>query len=218
VRQLIERYLAEHVSRLAPDSASDYRSRMMTYVMPVWGRRKVIDIGRSDVDQLLIEIAKGRARPHKKKTKQKRVKSLQPARPTPGRANRVGCAIRKMSNLAIRWEMRTDNPAAGFISNPENPRERFLNIDEITKLSELLDKHPNQLMANIIRLSHADGCSPWRGVERAINLRRQRSNEECIAHRFRGRPSSCCAASEAQSQRAALGFSPVMPKGSPSMR
>jgi hypothetical protein len=109
VRQLIERYLAEHVSRLAPDSASDYRSRMMTYVMPVWGRRKVIDIRRSDVDQLLIEIAKG-ARPHKKKTKQKRVKSLQPARP------------------------------------------------------------------------------------------------------------SCCAASEAQSQRAALGFSPVMPKGSPSTR
>jgi hypothetical protein len=26
VRHLIERYLAEHVPRLAPDSASDYRS------------------------------------------------------------------------------------------------------------------------------------------------------------------------------------------------
>ena len=131
VKDLIERYLMEHVPRLAPDSASDYRSMMMTYVMPVWGQRKVIDIRRSDVDQLLVEIAKGRARPRKEKTKQKRLKPLQPARPTPGRANRVGCAIRKMFNLAIRWEMRTDNPAAGFIRNPENPRERFLDIAEI---------------------------------------------------------------------------------------
>jgi hypothetical protein len=43
-----------------------------------------------------------------------------------------------MFNLAVRWDMRTDNPAAGFIRNPENPRERFLNLDEITKVSELL--------------------------------------------------------------------------------
>jgi hypothetical protein len=51
VKDLIERYLAEHVPRLAPDSASDYRSMMMTYVTPVWGQRKVIDIRRSDVDE-----------------------------------------------------------------------------------------------------------------------------------------------------------------------
>ena len=76
VKDLIERYLAEHVPRLAPDSASDYRSMMMTYVMPVRGQRKVIAIRRSDVDQLLVEIAKGRARPHKEKTKQKRLKPL----------------------------------------------------------------------------------------------------------------------------------------------
>jgi hypothetical protein len=31
------------------------------------------------------------------------------------------CVIRKMFNLAIRWEMRTDNPAVGFIRNPEKP-------------------------------------------------------------------------------------------------
>jgi hypothetical protein len=44
---MIERYLTEHVPRLAPDSASDYRSMMKTCVMPAWGQRKVID---SDVD------------------------------------------------------------------------------------------------------------------------------------------------------------------------
>lgn len=158
VKDLIERYLTEHVPRLAPDSASDYRSMMVTYVMPVWGHRKVIDIRRSDVDQLLVEIAKGRARPRKEKTKQKRLKPLQPARPTPGRANRVGCAIRKMFNLAIRWEMRTDNPAAGFIRNPENPRERFLDIAEIERLSQVMNEHRNQRMADVIRLLMLTGA------------------------------------------------------------
>jgi integrase len=155
---LIERYLFEHVTRLAPDSASDYRSMMMTYVMPVWGQRKVIDIRRSDVDQLLAEIAKGRARPHKESTRQKRLKPLQPPRPTPGRANRVGCAIRKMFNLAIRWEMRTDNPAAGFIRNPESQRERFLDVTEIGRLSQTLNEHKNQRMADVIRLLMLTGA------------------------------------------------------------
>jgi hypothetical protein len=94
VKDLIERYLTEHVTRLAPDNASDYRSMMMTYVVPAWGERKVIDIRRSDVDELLVQIAKERARSHKKKSKQKRLKPLQPPRLTPGRANRVGCASR----------------------------------------------------------------------------------------------------------------------------
>jgi integrase len=158
VKHLIERYLNEHVVRLAPDSASDYRSMMMTYVVPAWGQRKVIDIRRSDVDQLLVEIAKGRARPHKASTKQKRLKPLQPSRPTPGRANRVGGAIRKMFNLAIRWEMRPDNPAAGFIRNPENPRERFLDVSEIGRLSEVLNGHKNQRMADVIRLLMLTGA------------------------------------------------------------
>jgi integrase len=158
VKDLIERYLAEHVPRLAPDSASDYRSMMMTYVIPAWGQRKVIDIRRSDVDQLLVEIAKGRARPHKERTRQKRLKPLQSPRPTPGRANRVGCAIRKMFNLAIRWEMRTDNPAASFIRNPENPRERFLDVTEIGWLSNVLNEHKNQRMADVIRLLMLTGA------------------------------------------------------------
>lgn len=79
---------------------------MNKLVLPVWGDRKVSDIRRADVDKLLADVAKGRARPHKKATKQKRLKPLQPTRPTPGRANRLRCAIRKMFNLAIRWEMR----------------------------------------------------------------------------------------------------------------
>jgi Arm DNA-binding domain len=102
MKHLIERYLQEHVSKQAPDSAADHRSMMNKLVLPVWSDRKVIDIRRADVDKLLADVAKGRARPHKNKTKQKRLKPLQSTRPTPGRANRLGCAIRKMLNLAVR--------------------------------------------------------------------------------------------------------------------
>lgn len=158
VKDLIERYLAEHVCRLAPDSARDRRSMMMTYVMPFWGNRKVSDIRPSDVDHLLTEIAKGRARKHKSRTKQKRLKPLQPPKPTPIQANRVGGAIRKMFNLAIRWEMRPDNPASGFFRNPENPRERFLDVNEIERLSKVLADHENQRMADIIRLLMLTGA------------------------------------------------------------
>jgi hypothetical protein len=90
IKHLIERYLSEHVNRFTPASSRDRRNMMMTYVMPFWGDRKVIDIRPSDVDHLLVEIAKGRARKHKEKTKQKRWKPLKPARPTPIQANRVG--------------------------------------------------------------------------------------------------------------------------------
>jgi integrase len=158
VADLAQRYLDEHVSKQAPDSARDIRSMVNTHILPAWGKRKAADIRPSDVDKLLAEVAKGRARPHKAKTKQKRTKPLQGARPTPLRANRVGCTIRKMFNLAIRWEIRTDNPAAGFIRNAETPRERFLDMKEIEGLSKVLAEHPNQRFSDIIRLLMLTGA------------------------------------------------------------
>lgn len=152
VAELVGRYLGEHVAKQAPDSARDIESQMRTHVLPAWGRRKAADITVSDVDALLAQIAKGRARPHRKRTKQKRLKPLMGARPTPFRANRIGCSIRKMFNLAVRWGVRTDNPASAFIRNFEPPRERFLDKREIDRLSAALSEHENQRFANIVRL------------------------------------------------------------------
>jgi integrase len=157
-RDLTERYLAENAVRLVKESQRDRRNMLRDYVLPSWCNRKVVDIRPSDVDHLLAEIAKGRARRSKPKTKQKRLKPLAPAKPTPIQANRVGMLIRKMFNLAIRWEMRADNPAVGFFRNPEHPRERFLDHTEIARLSEALAEHPNQRFANIIRLLMLTGA------------------------------------------------------------
>jgi integrase len=69
-----------------------------------------------------------------------------------------------MFNLAIRWEMRPDNPASGFIRNPESPRERFLDLKEIGRLSEVLAEHPNQRMADVIRLLMLTGARRGEGL------------------------------------------------------
>jgi len=120
VRDLVARYIAEHAARLVPEARRTQISMLETHVLPAWGDRKVMDIRTGDVDALLADIARGRARRHKAKTRHRREKPLAPAKPTPVQANRVGAVIRKMFNLAIRWELRTDNPAKAFLRNPEH--------------------------------------------------------------------------------------------------
>jgi hypothetical protein len=158
IAELIERYIDEHGARLSPDHARDQRNMLRNYVLPASGSRKAMDTRTSDVDHLLAKIAKGRARPSKAVTKKKRDRALAPPRPTPVQTNRVGGIIRKMFNLAIRWELRSDNPAAAFIRNPESPCERFLEHKEIGRLSEVLAEHPAQRMANVIRLLMLTGA------------------------------------------------------------
>ena len=157
VQDLIDRYIREHVSRLAELNAADQKSMMAKLVAPHWGRKLVTEITKADVEKLLARIAEGRARPHKARPNN-RARKLQPPKPTPVRANRVGEALRKMFNLAIEWGMRPDNPANGFYRRIENPRERFLNKDEIDRLAAALDADPDQRAAGIIRICMLTGA------------------------------------------------------------
>ena len=157
VQDLIDRYIREHVSRLADLNAADQKSMMTKLVAPHWGRKLVTEITKADVEKLLAGIAEGRARPHKAKPNN-RARKLQPPKPTPVRANRVGEALRKMFNLAIEWGMRADNPANGFHRRIENPRERFLNKDEIDRLAAALDADPDQRAAGIISICMLTGA------------------------------------------------------------
>jgi len=157
VQDLIDRYIREHVSRLADLNAADQKSMMAKLVAPHWGRKLVTEITKADVEKLLAGIAEGRARPHKARPNN-RARKLQPPKPTPVRANRVGEALRKMFNLAIEWGMRADNPANGFHRRIENPRERFLNKDEIDRLAAALDADPDQRAAGIIRICMLTGA------------------------------------------------------------
>lgn len=155
---LIDRYLKEHAAHLAARNASDQESMLRKLVEPHWKHRLVAEIEPADVERLLSIIAKGRARPAKAKPKGKRRKPLQPPKPTPIRANRAGEVLRKMFNLAVSWKMRADNPAEGFRRRLEVERDRFLSMDEISRLSEALDASGDPRGAAIIRMCMLTGA------------------------------------------------------------
>jgi integrase len=156
--ELAERYIDEHLPKLAPTSRSDQISMLEKLILPEWKKRKVADITPTDVDRLLTKIAAGRARPSKKNPTQKRRKALKPPKPTPIRANRAGEVIRKMFNLAVLWKMRPDNPAFAFRKRPETARERFLSFEEIERLANALAVDEDQRSAGIIRLCMLTGA------------------------------------------------------------
>ena len=60
---LIARYEAEHLVRLAPTNAADQRSMMTKLIGPEWNNRLVEDITKSDVERLLAKIAEGAGAP-----------------------------------------------------------------------------------------------------------------------------------------------------------
>ncbi|MDP7150288.1 MAG: site-specific integrase [Paracoccaceae bacterium] len=157
IRDLIDRYLIEHASKLAKTNEADQHSMMEKLVAPHWENRLVSEITRSDVDQLLTKVAEGRARPHKAKPNN-RARKLQGPKKTPIRANRVGEALRKAFSLAIEWGWREDNPASGFYRRLENPRERFLTKDEIDRLAKALDQDEDLRAADIIRICMLTGA------------------------------------------------------------
>lgn len=158
VKELAERFIEEHLPKLAKTNASDQKSMLEKLVLPEWKNRKVADITPTDVDRLLTKIAAGRARPSKKKPTQKRRKKLAPPKPTPVRANRAGEMLRKMFNLAMLWKMRSDNPAFGFRRRPEVARDRFLSFEEIERLANALAVDEDQRAASIIRLCMLTGA------------------------------------------------------------
>jgi integrase len=128
---LCDRYLTEHAPRKRETSRREDAALIKRWIKPEFGTRKVSDIRHADVDAL-----------HRKIT----------GHGTPIRANRTMALISKMFSLAVRWEMRADNPAKGIERNNEEARERYLIGDELRRLIDALASYPNQMTANAIRL------------------------------------------------------------------
>jgi integrase len=137
VADLIERFFEEHVSRKRPRTQYDYRNMVECHVRPALSRMKVAEVTFSDVDAL-----------HRKITKNGQTTQ----------ANRVITMVAKLFALAIRWQMRADNPAKGVERNVEHKRKRYLTPAEQVRLLDAFEAHPDQQAANIFRLCLLTGC------------------------------------------------------------
>jgi integrase len=129
VAELCDRYVAEHA--IKKRTAADDASMIRRIVKPELGSRKVASIAFRDIDRL-----------HRRVT----------AANGPYQANRLAALLSKMFALAIRWQMRPDNPAKGVERNPEERRYRYLSGDELRRLTEALAAHKPPSAANAVRL------------------------------------------------------------------
>ena len=157
IKDMIDRYIREHLPKLAKTNAGDQISMLKKMLEPTWGNKLVTEITKSDVARFLDVVAEGRPRPSKQKPNN-RARKLQGHKPTPIRANRMGEVLRKMFTLAMEWEWRADNPAQGFHRRIEQARERFLGPDELTRIAVVLDSAEDQRAASIIRLCMLTGA------------------------------------------------------------
>jgi len=71
---------------------------------------------------------------------------------TPYQANRVLALIHHMFTIAIKWKIVKENPADAVDKYPEQARERYLNTEEIGRLTTALENHHNKHAANATRL------------------------------------------------------------------
>ena len=73
-------------------------------------------------------------------------------------ANRVTAVLSKMFSLAIRWQMRDNNPCKGVGRNYEAKRKRFLSGDELARLTTALAAYPDRQVADIVRMALLTGA------------------------------------------------------------
>jgi integrase len=136
VADLCERFEQEHLPKKKASTQRDYRQQIRCDILPAMKHLKVADVTFSDVDAL-----------HRTITKR-----------APYHANRVVALLSKMFSLSIKWKWRGDNPCKFIERNDEQRRERYLEGDELVRLTAALAEHNDQQAANIFRLLMLTGA------------------------------------------------------------
>jgi integrase len=130
MNDLINRFVSEHLPKKRASTQDEYERLIRVHIRPALGNKRVADLRHSDMEALHRKIAAK----------------------APYAANRALAVVSKMLNLAVRWEMRTDNPTRGVERSPEQKRERFMTPAEIGRLGEVLATHPERTSANAVRM------------------------------------------------------------------
>lgn len=180
VKDLAQRFDEQHISvRVKPITAREYRRSLNKLILPKLGRMLITDVTRAQISKFHHDL-----------------------RHNPYQANRCLAILSKMFNLAELWGLRSDgrNPCRLIPKYPEKRRERFLSIEEIKHLGDVLreienegQEMPSAILA--IRLLIYTGCRlneimtlQWDHVDleaRTLNLPDSKTGAKKV---FLGRP------------------------------
>jgi integrase len=118
VADLVSEYIEKH-AKVHKRSWQEDERILNKEVLPIWGKRKAVDITKRDVVLLLEKIME---------------------RGAPGMSNNTFQVVRKMFNFAVERDILTYSPATGVKAlAPKIVRERALSVDEIKTLWGELD-------------------------------------------------------------------------------
>ncbi len=183
-RDYLERHAQIHKRAGA---AKDDEGMLRNIVLPKLGKLKVVGVERRDIEELQHKL-----------------------RDMPYRANRVLALLSKMMNLAIDWGWRTDNPCRRIPRFQEEKRDRWLSTEELERLCAALDKHPNQVSANAVRLLLLTGArrgevlsARWEDfdLERGIWTKRAITQSRSAPSTCRSAPALCSCSSTSKSRQ-----------------
>lgn len=124
---LVAEYRRVHLPKKAKSSQRGDEWLLDSYVIPVFGKKKIASITRLDVQ----EFQRG-------------------LKPITG--NRALALLSKMFSLAVAWGWTDTNPVHGVEKVPEEARHRYLSDDEIQRLLKVLDTRSGERSADIVRL------------------------------------------------------------------
>lgn len=131
VTTLIKRWREDMAPKKRPRSAQEDEGLIRQWIEPELGAKKVADVKHVDIEAL-----------HRKITKTG----------TPVRANRTVTLLSRLFNLAVRWQIRAENPVTGTERNTEEKRYRYLEAEEMGRLLAALPTMRNQQAADVVRL------------------------------------------------------------------
>lgn len=127
VNQLADRYWERHASK--QKAKSDVERHLDTYIRPLLGTKRVIDVVYADAERLHDRVAKQ----------------------APVQANRVLATFSTMLGLAERWDMRPmgSNPCRRVQRTPERQRRRHMTGEEAPRIAAALLAHAKTAPASV---------------------------------------------------------------------
>jgi integrase len=142
VSDLVPVFERFHLPSLKPQTARDYRQLIAKRILPAFGKFRVSEIKRADVQDWVSD-----------------------GRETPVHSNRAFAVLSKMMAFAVEREWRRDNPCIGVRKHKESARDRWLNESELPRFLEAL-AGDSSAHADMIRFLTVSG---WR-VSEALGL------------------------------------------------
>ncbi len=127
---LCDLYLAEGVAHKKPLTIAADKGRIEHHLKPLLGRKRVVTIGREDIERLLVDVKAGKT------------KAAAPEKRRPGTLARGGVGVAAQCvtlaatilQFAVRRKLRDDNPAKGIKKPAVRKLQRFLSNTELSKL------------------------------------------------------------------------------------